>query len=154
MDINGWARGARSAGPLPELFIGGLLILPSVFPLPGSSVVQEMAPRGSGTTSGRHGNTFRLTSARGFPSKCDAFFHGTGLQFGCESETHTQLVGSFSKLGRRRQREEPRKNCFCIFNVFLTLPILNLVQISSFSAKVLLLSSSLLQKSDCGNFSK
>ena len=49
------------------------------------------------------------------------------------------IVGSLSKLGRRRQREEPGKNYFCISDLFATLLILILPQISSISAKVLLL---------------
>ena len=47
------------------------------------------------------------------------------------------------------------KNCrLRSSNVCVTLPILNLAQISSVSTKVLLLSSSLLEKSGWGNFSK
>ena len=59
-----------------------------------------------------------------------------------------------SKLGQlRRQRGEPGKTCLriClrISNVFATLSILNMAQISSVSAKALLLSSSLTAE-DCG----
>ena len=47
------------------------------------------------------------------------------------------LIGSLSKPGRRRQREGPGKDCFRISDVFATLLILILAQISSISAKVL-----------------
>ena len=64
------------------------------------------------------------------------------------------IVGSLSKPGRRRQRGGPGKDCRRISDVFATLLILILAQISSISAKVLLLHLLYLRKSDCGNFSK
>ena len=48
-------------------------------------------------------------------------------------------TGSLSNPGRRRQREEPGKDCFRISDVFANLPILILAQFSSVSAIVLLL---------------
>ena len=48
-------------------------------------------------------------------------------------------LGSLSKPGRRRQREEPGKDCFRISDVFATLLILILPHISSVSAKDFLL---------------
>ena len=50
---------------------------------------------------------------------------------------------ALSKPGRRRQREEPGKDCFRISDVFATLLILILDQISSVSAKAPLLHRSL-----------
>ena len=47
------------------------------------------------------------------------------------------IIGSSSKPGRRR--EKPGRDCFRISNVFATLHILNLAQMSPVSAKVLLL---------------
>ena len=49
------------------------------------------------------------------------------------------MLGSLRKLGRRRQREEAGEDCFRIYEIFATLLIFILPQISSDSAKVLLL---------------
>ena len=54
----------------------------------------------------------------------------------------------------RQQLEGPGKDCFRISDVFETPLILILAQISSISAKVLLLQLLYLRKSDHGNFSK
>ena len=65
---------------------------------------------------------------------------GRGRGAGAFHERSNQSwSGSLSKAGRRRQREEPGKDCFRISDVIATLPILILPQISSVSAKVLLL---------------
>ena len=48
------------------------------------------------------------------------------------------MIGSLSKPGRRRQREEPGKDCFRISDVLATLLILILPKISSASGEVLL----------------
>ena len=56
---------------------------------------------------------------------------------------YMKVKGSFSKPGRLRQREEPGKDCFRISDVFATLLILNVAQITSVSAKVFVASSSL-----------
>ena len=61
----------------------------------------------------------------------------------CCRHNVSSFCRSLSKPGRRRQREEPGKDCFRISDVFATLLILILDQISSVSAKAPLLHRSL-----------
>ena len=59
-----------------------------------------------------------------------------------QGRTRESIIGSLSKPGRRRQREDPGKDCFRISDAFATVHILILAHISSVSAKVFIASSS------------
>ena len=63
--------------------------------------------------------------------------------YSCMQVLHGHLLGSLSKPGRRRQREELGKDCFRISDVFATLLIRIVAHISFVSAKVFVASSSL-----------
>ena len=117
--------------------------------------IQMPMPRSVGFSFRIHTCMHACTHARTHTKILDnlLFINGTliigtiGKEFHDHHHDHHHVqqatVGSLSKPGRRRQREDPGKDCFRISDAFATLHILILAQISSVSAKVFIASLSL-----------